>query len=145
MSNNAEYESLVRQVEAQRDHYETLVRIATGGADVNVDGDDYRFLVALGWAGVATEEDDQEYDIDDAAEFAQERLSEDVLSIEGIWKGASKDAAEYVGCEVVVCTGGPHVELDTASGYWIGYWGGQKCHRAAKRDVVHYFDELVNP
>lgn len=135
---SGDYDDLVRQVEAQRDHYETLVRIATGCYPDDADRTEWEWL-----ADAYGAEDLAEAGGDELAEFAQERLNEDVLSIQGIWKGTSREDADYVGCEVAVCVGGPHVELDTVRLQWVGHWGGDKVYRSAGAGVCAYFDEMV--
>jgi hypothetical protein len=140
MSENTEYEQfqLAEQIAAQRDYYETLLSIAQGSylAEDHDDKLAFEWLEANG------------YDVDnysgELVDCAADALAEGVLELVGQWEGASKDEAEYKGCRVVVCVGGPHVELDTARSRWIGYWGGHTVSLGADPETVAYFDSLVS-
>jgi hypothetical protein len=130
-------DDLREQVNAQVDFYETLLDIARG----NYLADDHDGLFAFQWLENAG------YDVEnyggDLVDCAADALAESVLELVGVWGGPSKDEAEYKGCRVVVCTGGPHVELDTIAGQWVGYWAGAKVTAYANPATCEYFDSLV--
>jgi hypothetical protein len=80
---------------------------------------------------------------EDAIREAAERYLDDVLSIEGIWKGGSKGNAWYRGCEVLITCGGPDIRLDTATGYVTGRWGGDEVTRSVDSSVCDYYDQMM--
>jgi hypothetical protein len=75
-------------------------------------------------------------------EVAREYL-DDVLSIEGVWQGGSKDDAEYRGCEVLIACGGPNIRLTTHDGYVKGHWGGDEVTRSMDSSVCDYYDQMM--
>lgn len=68
---------------------------------------------------------------------------DDFLSIEGVWKGSSKDNAELHHVEVVFGTGGPHVELDTDERAVMGWWGSDQVRIPVDSDVCAYYEEMM--
>jgi hypothetical protein len=126
---SATNDELVRHVESARDLYERMITIASGRGDE---------------ADRAWLADETGQDIDPSDEIARTWIDENVLELVGTWEGQSRDEADYKGCRVVVCTGGPHVELRTAARGWCGYWGSETVTRSASSDVCDYFDEWLS-
>ena len=125
---------LLRQVEAQRDDMERMVRIATGNADDEIEGD-WEWLRDNG-ADIPEQADD-----DEMIEAGQNMIDESLLESYGVYHGRPDDL-RYQGCVVVVHLGGPHVELQTETRTWHGYWAGNTVVLSASRDVCEYFDAM---
>lgn len=137
-------EALLRQVEAQLDDMERMVGYAQGN---ELDIDDLPMLRDLGFeSDCDIDPDDPDADCmadhgDGLQDFAMEQIDESVLESYGVYHGRPDDL-RYQGCVVVVCIGGPHVELQTETRTWVGYWGGEKVTLSASRDVCDYFDAM---
>jgi hypothetical protein len=124
--------SLLDQVEAQRSTYERMVALAQGQGG---DTDDRLWLA---------DEIGQDVDgIDETSEAAQEWLDEGPLEIVKWYRSGVGDDPDFSHVEVVICTGGPHVELNTKTRTWDGYWWSETVSVAASQAVCDYFDELV--
>lgn len=126
-TDNTDRHELLRQVEASRDLHARLIGIAQGQAD---DADREWFT-------------DQGFGLDDGddiAESAATALDEDVLESYGRWEGSTRGSADFKGCVVVTCIGGPHVELDTEHGQWVGYWAGETVKVSASDEVTAWHE-----
>jgi hypothetical protein len=118
------------------DEHDRLVALANGDGP---DEDDVLWLRdQLGF-----DVDPQDYDSEDIREEAREYLDNDVLEIYGVWHGRTRDSSDLRGVVVVTGTGGPHIELDTAKGQWIGYWGGDTAYASASREVIDYWEQTI--
>jgi hypothetical protein len=94
--------------------------------------------------------DPNDIDDDDGFVFSTTEIQEaareylgDVLSIEGMWQGGSKEDAEYRGCEVLITYGGPDIRLDTSTGLVTGRWGGDEVTRSVDSSVCDYYDQMM--
>lgn len=47
------------------------------------------------------------------------------------------------GAEVVFCTGGPHIKLDTKEQAVLGYWGGYTVRRSIRADVCSFYEDVA--
>ncbi len=159
MSEIEERAEMVAQLESIREELRMLVSAAQG----DYDPADLPAMRALGLQSDCERDDEEDatrtgssdtdhdgdciYDHDhDVQEWAQEYLADYGLSIEGVWKGSSKDEAEYHGCILVITTGGPHIQLDTSRRVlegW-GWFGSGKAQLTVDRDVCDYWDEMVD-
>lgn len=84
------------------------------------------------------------YDDDDIRDIACNWLS-DVLEIRGIWEGSSRREASFRGCKVIVTTGGPQYELDTARRVWraFGWFGAGLVELSASDDICAHYDDMI--
>jgi hypothetical protein len=124
-------EELTRHVESTRDSVERLFALSQSD-DSERTADDLAFLVSQGAA------DDVE--AEGSSDVAADLLAESPLEIVGTWRGSWKGDALYHGCEVVFCSGGPHIELDTTADLWVGYWGGETVKRDADQALCDFYD-----
>ena len=138
-------EDLARMVESVVTDLEHAVELTSDPASEHAE----KWLVSMGVDvdGIMFPSDPEwadESDTDeDAIRDAAEEWLRDVLSIEGIWQGDSRDNASYRGCEVLLTAGGPHIELDTRTDIVSGYWGGSTVERRVDSDVSAFYDRMV--
>jgi len=110
-------EDLDRQVNDRRATLERAYKLMTEPETADVDA--VEFLVDNG------ADADNLTDANDVREAAESVLGK-CLSVEGIWKGPSRDSATLTSVVVVFRTGGPRIELDTAAREVRGYWGNTR-------------------
>jgi hypothetical protein len=127
-------EQLLAMVKGTAETHDRMVALASGHGP---DEDDVHFLCDN--IGCTLEEVHE----GDPAEMAEEWLRGDVLELYGRWEGPSRDDLNYKGCVVVTGIGGPHIELDTERGEWIGYWGSDRVNVYATRGVIDYWEETL--
>ncbi len=149
------YDQLKANVEAVRASVENLYRIQ-GALDLT--RSDIDFLDREGASGLELsdfyDEDELADGIDEdtpisygsatLADMAHDMLAEYPLSIEGVWKGSSKEDADLSTVIVTYCTGGPHVGLDTTRRQFIGHWGGETVYRMADSDLCAYYEDMLD-
>lgn len=84
---------------------------------------------------------DEVTDAGSVADLAGDALWEGILSVECIGRAAMGEDFTYHHCEVVLATGGPHIELDTDKRAIVGWWGSASAAWGVAEDVCSYFDE----
>lgn len=147
------HDDLVRQVEGKRDDVERLFGLLETDPD-EYTLDDYTFLVeqGAGLPDLLEQDPDDETPADefDPLEDARGEMNDATYVLLGdeplevVQHGTRtrvEDGWELHHVVVLYCVGGPHVELNTGTRQWVGYWGGDKVYRGASDELCAWWED----
>lgn len=143
MSEDGTREQLRRSVQSIAEDLDRLVSIAQGD---EIALDDVRLLESYGAAialSVLTDDPDAfvAIDTDEYVEMADTAIRESVLEAYATGRrGLASGEWDVTGVVVVFTIGGPHIELETATGAVHGYWGGDVARYSVSSDTVAFFE-----